>query len=165
MSMPYTPSYPHPLSQNCSCHTSPPCIHPVVSCKEFHCHFASHSSGQEIEGNQWQQYSGIDIYKDTPSQLFTSDTHGIKQDTLIINFCCPVLYLLHLCNVSIIWFPIIIHTSCLLLLSIKPLSLLSTFMGVSLWVYACQMFSAPSAEARPLDSHGCSGKELPVTPR
>jgi len=90
--------------------------------------------------------------------------HMRSNRRLIINFYCPVLYLLHLCNVSIIWFSIVIHTLYLLLLSIKPLSLHNTFMGVSLWVYACQMFSASSAEARPSDSHNCSSKEFPVTP-
>lgn len=76
-------------------------------------------------------------------------------DCLIINFYCLILYLPHLCNTSIIWFPTVIHTSYSLILSIKP------WVSLRLsWVYACQMFSASSAEARPLDS----GKELPVTP-
>lgn len=145
-----------PLGIHIHCHrtASGVCHLPLTLCSQLQIvplPFCSHSSGQETEWNQWQQYSAIDIYQDTPSQSFTCNTYKIKQETLI-NSHCQVLHLPHLCNVSIIWFPIVIHTSCSLLLSIKPLSLLNTFMGVPLQVYACQMFSASSAETRPLDS-------------
>ncbi|PKU42553.1 hypothetical protein llap_7152 [Limosa lapponica baueri] len=52
---------------------------------------------------------------------------------------------------------LLLSATCVLALKV-PLSLLNTFMGVS--VYACQTLSASSPEVMPLDS----GREIPVTP-
>lgn len=181
MSMPYTPSYLHPLSQSCvHARHLPVCILFLAANSSTAILFqvdldrrlnaASDSNILLLMFVKTPPHSNILLltFIKTPthncSHMRSYLIHMRSKTGDIVNFYCQVLYLPHLCNVSIIWFPMVIHTSYLLLLSINTLSFLNTFMGVSLWVYACQMFFTSSAEARPLDSHDCSGKEPPITP-